>query len=93
MFNDDQATPLDGLFSSFNRTSLPWTNLGLQPFADQTLVKSKRKEVLMRHPDKNLGDEPQSNEDFVRAHDAFSYMMSNAGPDMRAGESEQLFPN
>ena len=87
MFSDGANMPLDGLFSTFNNTTLPWTNLGLEPFANQDTVKAKRREVLLKHPDKNFGREEQSNEDFVRAHNAYSYMISNAGPKMTAGES------
>ena len=87
MFSDGATMPLDGLFSPFNKTTLPWTNLGLEPFANQETVKSKRKEVLLKHPDKNFGKAEQSNEDFVRAHNAYSYMLSNAGPKMTAGRS------
>ena len=86
-FSDGANMPLDGLFSSFNNTTLPWTNLGLEPLANQDTVKAKRREVLLKHPDKNFGSEEQSNDDFVRAHNAYSYMMSNAGPKMTAGES------
>ena len=89
MFSDGANMPLDGLFSTFNNTTLPWTNLGLEPFANQDTVKAKRREVLLKHPDKNFGSEEQSNEDFVRAHNAYSYMMSNAGPKMTAGESDK----